>query len=177
MSDARGASGFSFGDLAADFAGVALAKQMLQDKDSGDRLLRALAESFQGVIQDSHRPSPIVNLFCREFVQRFDLITGLWFHSIQREDCAATSAFLPVCAVPFRRQVVRHRTVAFFPGRTCLFSATLGCFCGGFFHINTVFPTPYDPQGLRWYSLFCSLVPFAFSSRCKHPKKFFVRKF
>ena len=36
---------------------------------------------------------------------------------------------------------------------------------------STIFPTPFHPQGDAWYSLLCSLVPFAFSSRCKHPKK------
>src|SRR5262249_32177471 len=46
--DARGGSGFSFGDLAADFAGVALAKQLLYEKDSADRQLRDLAESYRG---------------------------------------------------------------------------------------------------------------------------------
>lgn len=48
LMDAQGGSGFSFGDLAADFAGVALARQMLRDEISGERLVRDLAESFRG---------------------------------------------------------------------------------------------------------------------------------
>lgn len=46
--DARGTSGFSFADLAADFAGTALAAALLEDEERGQRRLRRLAEGFRG---------------------------------------------------------------------------------------------------------------------------------
>lgn len=48
LMDARGGSGFSFGDLAADFAGVSFARQFLADKDSIDQRLRHVADLFKG---------------------------------------------------------------------------------------------------------------------------------
>ena len=49
LLDARGRSGFSFSDLAADFAGVALAKQALAgDAESSQRFLGRLGEAFRG---------------------------------------------------------------------------------------------------------------------------------
>jgi hypothetical protein len=44
--DANGGSGFSFGDLAADYAGIAFARGLLAQKDAGQ--LRLLAETFRG---------------------------------------------------------------------------------------------------------------------------------
>jgi hypothetical protein len=48
LLDARGSSGFSFGDLAADFAGIAFARAVLRDAAAGKQPLRALATSFRG---------------------------------------------------------------------------------------------------------------------------------
>lgn len=44
--DAQGASGFSFADLAADYAGIGLANLLLGDQ--GEKQLARLAEAFQG---------------------------------------------------------------------------------------------------------------------------------
>src|SRR5262245_14534662 len=46
LADARGASGFSFTDLAADFAGIALARRLLENEVDGEHRLRDLAERF-----------------------------------------------------------------------------------------------------------------------------------
>lgn len=46
LADARGNSGFSFTDLAADHAGIALATSLLADETAGRRLLRDLAGRF-----------------------------------------------------------------------------------------------------------------------------------
>jgi hypothetical protein len=49
LMDAQpGGSGFSFGDLAADYAGVAFARKLLGAPERGQRVLRELAERFQG---------------------------------------------------------------------------------------------------------------------------------
>ena len=48
MWDANGGSGFSFGDLAADYAGIAFAKGLLAQEEAGQPQLRALAERFRG---------------------------------------------------------------------------------------------------------------------------------
>ncbi len=45
--DAHRASGFSFADLAADFAGIAFARELLGDKEWGRRLA-TVAEKFEG---------------------------------------------------------------------------------------------------------------------------------
>lgn len=49
LMDARGSSGFSFADLAADYAGIALAQALLADDDEGMRRLRTMASEFRGV--------------------------------------------------------------------------------------------------------------------------------
>ena len=46
--DARGNIGFSFADLAADHAGIALASQLLDKKEAAGNRLRHLAEKFRG---------------------------------------------------------------------------------------------------------------------------------
>jgi hypothetical protein len=43
-----GGSGFSFGDLAADYAGVAFAQRLLDNDADAKKLLAALAEGFKG---------------------------------------------------------------------------------------------------------------------------------
>jgi hypothetical protein len=46
--DAQGDSGFSFADLAADYAGIAFANNLLRPGEEGARQLRTVAESFSG---------------------------------------------------------------------------------------------------------------------------------
>ena len=46
MLDAQGTSGFSFADLAADYAGIELAKRLLAEK--GELRLGELVETFKG---------------------------------------------------------------------------------------------------------------------------------
>jgi hypothetical protein len=46
--DARGDSGFSFADLAADYAGIELAKSLLANEGEATKRLRSLAERFTG---------------------------------------------------------------------------------------------------------------------------------
>ncbi len=48
LLDAQGGSGFSFGDLAADFAGIALAKALLADANAANKQIAYLAESYRG---------------------------------------------------------------------------------------------------------------------------------
>lgn len=46
LADARGSSGFSFTDLAAGYAGIALARSLLENDATGLQRLRQLAERF-----------------------------------------------------------------------------------------------------------------------------------
>jgi hypothetical protein len=46
--DSAGPSGFSFGDLAADYAGIAFANTLLDHPEQAPRRLRELAETFDG---------------------------------------------------------------------------------------------------------------------------------
>ena len=46
--DAKGTSGFSFGDLAADYAGIEFALALLSDSETAPQRLRLLAEQFRG---------------------------------------------------------------------------------------------------------------------------------
>lgn len=48
LMDSRGTSGFSFADLAADYAGIALARALLANDDNGLARLKLMATDFRG---------------------------------------------------------------------------------------------------------------------------------
>lgn len=48
LLDAKGASGFSFGDLAADYAGIAFAKALLDNENAAKQQFGFLADTFRG---------------------------------------------------------------------------------------------------------------------------------
>ena len=59
LLDALGTSGFSFADLAADYAGIAFAGRLLDNAEESPRRLRELAEKFEG---EKHLPPGIKKL-------------------------------------------------------------------------------------------------------------------